>query len=418
MTNHSDIIIAGAGPAGASVSLFLSKQKIPHTIIDSAHFPRDKTCGDGLVPGVFEVLNHLDESLSEKLLASPYVTHSWGGDFISSTEKKYHVDLAPAHYNDICGFFICKRIHFDYFLFEQLESPYAKIKTGVKLKDVRRITDGLSVTLAEGNMENEHYCKLLIGADGINSVVRKQLGNYDIEKKHYGSFVSAYFRGVRGLAPNNTAEIRIIRKNGMPLYFYIFPLPNDEFNISLGGINKQIKKRHVNLKEALREIIEEHPAVAPQFANAEASGKIRGWGIPIGAVRRQLVGDHYMLVGDAGGLVNPFYKEGIAKSMISGWIAAKHIDAAYQAQQFDNAILRQYERDFYRKCRWELVASNWLQKIAWSPWWFDRVLQIMNLKTSRRLTLFGLKKAMEIAWKERMGREILNPKSEIRNPKS
>ena len=398
MIPSTDICVAGAGPAGATVSMCLSKQKIPHTIIDSAHFPRDKTCGDGLVPGVFEVLNHLNKDLSEKLMSSPHVTHSWGGDFISSTGKRYHVDLEPHHYGGTCGFFTCKRIHFDNFLFQQLQSPYATVKTGIRLKDIERTPDGLKLRLTGDNTASDLHCKLLIGADGINSVVRNKLGSYDIDKKHYGTFVSIYYRGVTNLPANSAVEIRIIRKKGMPLYFYIFPLPNNEFNISLGGINKHLKERDIDLREVLEEVLTEHPQVAPQFAQAEACGRIRGWGIPVGAVKRQLRGHNYMLVGDAGGLVNPFYKEGVAKSMISGWIAAKHIAKAYSAQRFDSDMLRPYEQDFYRKCRWEFIGSNLLQTVAWSPWWFDRAIQIMNLKAVRRLTLFGLKKTMALAW--------------------
>jgi flavin-dependent dehydrogenase len=56
MNSTSDIVIIGAGPAGATASLFLAKEKIPHTIIDKAIFPRDKICGDALSGKVRPIL--------------------------------------------------------------------------------------------------------------------------------------------------------------------------------------------------------------------------------------------------------------------------------------------------------------------------------------------------------------------------
>jgi flavin-dependent dehydrogenase len=55
----SDVCIVGAGPAGATTSLMLSKMGISHTVLDKAVFPRDKTCGDGLVLYVFQVLQQI-----------------------------------------------------------------------------------------------------------------------------------------------------------------------------------------------------------------------------------------------------------------------------------------------------------------------------------------------------------------------
>ncbi|MCC6282457.1 MAG: FAD-dependent monooxygenase, partial [Saprospiraceae bacterium] len=57
---QTELLIVGAGPAGATTSLFLAKMGIPHTIVDAAAFPRDKICGDGLDLKVFRVLQHLD----------------------------------------------------------------------------------------------------------------------------------------------------------------------------------------------------------------------------------------------------------------------------------------------------------------------------------------------------------------------
>ncbi|MCB0530144.1 MAG: FAD-dependent monooxygenase, partial [Saprospiraceae bacterium] len=67
-TVQTEICIIGAGPAGATASLFLAKMGIPHLIVDAAVFPRDKVCGDGLDLKVVRVLRHLDPAIAEEEL--------------------------------------------------------------------------------------------------------------------------------------------------------------------------------------------------------------------------------------------------------------------------------------------------------------------------------------------------------------
>ena len=65
-----NVLIAGAGPAGTSMSLFLSRKKITHLIIDKAVFPRDKICGDALSGKVMDVLKKLDGNIPAEINSS------------------------------------------------------------------------------------------------------------------------------------------------------------------------------------------------------------------------------------------------------------------------------------------------------------------------------------------------------------
>ena len=77
--SNPSIVIVGAGPAGCATSLFLSKLKIHHTIIDKAVFPRDKVCGDALSGKVVYVLKQLDEEILTSFGNKPgEFLPSWG----------------------------------------------------------------------------------------------------------------------------------------------------------------------------------------------------------------------------------------------------------------------------------------------------------------------------------------------------
>ena len=80
---QAEVLIAGAGPAGASTSLFLSKHKIHHIILDKAVFPRDKICGDALSGKVVHVLNKLDPSYIPELESKKEFLGRYGVQFVA-----------------------------------------------------------------------------------------------------------------------------------------------------------------------------------------------------------------------------------------------------------------------------------------------------------------------------------------------
>src|SRR5690349_15212696 len=83
-----NVLIAGAGPAGTTLSLFLSRKKIFHHIIDKAVFPRDKICGDALSGKTVDVLNKLDKNfVAEVASFSENFTGSYGVKFAAPNGK-------------------------------------------------------------------------------------------------------------------------------------------------------------------------------------------------------------------------------------------------------------------------------------------------------------------------------------------
>jgi flavin-dependent dehydrogenase len=129
------------------------------------------------------------------------------------------------------------------------------------------------------------------------------------------------------------------------LFFYIFPLPNGEANVSIGGLSSDIQKYKIDLKKEVNHIISNHPKVKQRFIHAEQCGTWRGWGIPCHFGHLKLYGERYLLVGDAAGLANSFYKEGVGTGMMSGIIAANKIEQALKANDFTNAFLADYEKN-------------------------------------------------------------------------
>ena len=107
----TNVCIVGAGPSGAATSLMLSKLQIPHYIIDKASFPRDKTCGDGLILYTYKSLKKLgllDEFLSDtRFLHSKRINLHVKDDLKVQFKESEDRDMVISY---------AKRMDFDHFL--------------------------------------------------------------------------------------------------------------------------------------------------------------------------------------------------------------------------------------------------------------------------------------------------------------
>lgn len=375
---NTDLCIIGAGPAGATTSLFLSKMGIAHCIVDAAVFPRDKVCGDGLDLKVIRVLRHLDPTITEtEIFQNQAFIQSWGTRFITqngrATDFIYQPKPDDPHQNPL--FWVSKRLHFDDFLVKKIDARTADFRPGTRVKKLQHTKNGWHIE-AKGpnNAELEIRTPLVIGADGDHSVVLRALGERSIDRRHYAGTLRQYWRGVEGLHPKNLIEVYFPK--GLPMsYFYIFPLPNGEANVGYGMVSEIIAKGKHKLRDLFGRIIAEDPYIGPRFKHAEALEEPIGWGLPLASRRRRAFGDGYLLVGDAASLVCPTSGEGIGAGMVSGYIAAQFIQKALAAKQFDAETFQNYDREIYRRLQDEIRLYNMMMRI--SPRIYDAGLNFL-----------------------------------------
>jgi geranylgeranyl reductase family protein len=387
--NASSIVIIGAGPAGCATSLFLAKHKIPHTIIDKAVFPRDKVCGDALSGKTVYVLNQLDPSIIPSFdEQKQQFIDSWGVKFVAPNGKAIDIpfkqDMSKEQYPP--GF-ISKRIDFDNELFKRLDRNYATVLDGTEVTEITRNGDLFDVTISKNDSSQTlTNIKLLVGAEGDRSVVAKKLSPNKKENDHYCAGIRAYYEGVEGMHPQNFIELHFLPEM-LPGYFWIFPLPNGMANIGAGMLSSEVSKRKVNLKADMLKAIENNPAISARFKNAKLQGKIQGWGLPLGSKKRPVSGAGFLLVGDAGSLIDPFTGEGIGNALYSGMMAANHIVEAVKQNRFDASFLKQYDDAFYARQWDELKLSHTMQKLVKFPWLFNFVVNKAHKNKALRETI-------------------------------
>ncbi len=380
-----DVIIIGAGPAGSICAKQLTGKGFSIALIEKDVFPRDKICGDALSSDVITQLYKIDTDFAGKFQKFESKQPSNGVRFVAPNGKALDVDFnKPTQSND--SGYIAKRWDFDYFLFQSLKNlEDVTIFQGEKAKIVSQKTDYIEI-----KTENHSFtAKMVVGADGANSVINRLLTNNTLDKNHHCAGLRQYFENVNGFHPQGHIELHFY-KDILPGYFWIFPLPNNQANVGLGMLSSEVGKKKINLKEKLKDIIENHPNVKDRFKDAKPLENIQGFGLPIGSRKKCLSGNRFLLVGDAANLIDPFTGEGIANAIRSGRIAAEHLINVFEYGRFDSNFNKKYDKEIYSKMWNELKIGRSLQNLLKYPRLFNFIVNKASTNESVKILMTSM----------------------------
>lgn len=379
-STHFDVIIIGAGPAGATCALQLRHSNLNVLLIDKASFPRSKTCGDAITGRSIKTLFRCCPELVEQFRAFPQKTE------IKHT--RLHINSQkPVDIHWVNEAYCCRRTDFDYALLQGVRqyAPNVQILEGFQVDDIVQ-DDTTPGRFLVGNSSQQRYfsTQFLVGSDGTQSLVSKKLTSTRLEQNHHAGAVRAYFSGVKGLHLNRT-EVFVLPEF-MPGYFWVFPLSEDTANVGFGMLTRSIARQKINLKEAVHAFIQASPELRGRFAESTQVGKLEGFGLALGSRRVPMSGDHFLLIGDAASLIDPASGEGISNAIVSGKVAAETIVVAFKKQDFSADFLKSYEKELFKIIGKELKTSTILLRgFHFAPLLLDFAAYLMANPFFKRL---------------------------------
>ncbi|MBI4170676.1 MAG: geranylgeranyl reductase family protein, partial [Candidatus Aenigmarchaeota archaeon] len=353
--------------AGSVAAMFLAKAGKNVLLVDKARFPRDKTCGDAQGRKAAAIMTELGiyEGYTKLPGQKIYgITLSSPNGTVVDVDVEQRGKPAPGY--------VHKRMDFDNYLFQHAKNGAAfRIFTITDVIVESGCAAGVRGTNESGK-EEEIRAKIILAADGAHSIVARKFGVGTNPAEHLIAATRAYYKNVQGLS--DRIEIHLVREL-IPGYFWIFPLGNNECNVGLGMIIKDMNKKRINLVEAQKRTIAENPLFKERFKNAELQGDIRGWNLPIASYHRKCYGPGFLLLGDAAALIDPLSGEGIGNAMISGKIAAKVAIEALEKGDFSEKFLRKYDKELWSVIGDEIKANYRLQKLGkMFPYLIDRLI--------------------------------------------
>ncbi|MEV0331482.1 geranylgeranyl reductase family protein [Nocardia sp. NPDC050717] len=333
-----EVLVVGAGPAGSASAAWAARAGRDVLLLDSAVFPRDKTCGDGLTPRATAELENL--GLGEWVRAHT-VNHGLRmAGFGREALLPWPGGSFPTYGSAV------PRTELDDKLRETAVKSGARMVDGAKvtevLRDGERVT-GVSVRI--GADTHTVRCRTLVVADGVRSPVGKQLGRTWHRRYAYGTAARAYIKSGRSDDQwiSSHLELRNAENALVPGYGWIFPLGNGEVNIGVGSLATEARPSHI----ALKPLLEHYTHLRREEWQLE--GELRAVAsalLPMGGAVSGVAGPNWVLVGDAAGCVNPLNGEGIDYGLEGGHMLSGLLDEPDLSRVWPELLRARYGRTF------------------------------------------------------------------------
>jgi geranylgeranyl reductase family protein len=354
-----EVIIAGAGPAGATAAKILGEAGVSTLLLDKSAFPRDKPCGGGISARALTRFPYLKDALAK-------IPTSWVNKVHFESPSGFVVDYRSAD----PLYLMIRRCEFDNLLFS-MAGRHVEVATGL----VRKIGFHAGHVRVSTDL-HEYRARMVIGCDGANSIVARASG------LRTGSVQSEYAIDMMEETPRK--ELSTAERDRMYIYYrirshygygYVFPKTN-HLNVGVGFkldyYLSNLRGEHYAHHQAFVDHLKSKQLLMGQSNRAN----FRAFPLPISGPLARTYADRVLLAGDAGGFVNALTAEGIYYAMVSGELAARAAMDAIRAGNFASAQLRGYEAAWKREIGDDLANSVRLQKLLLAdPTRIDRIVR-------------------------------------------
>ena len=344
----ADVVVVGAGPGGAAAGYFLAQQGLDVVVLEKESFPRDKVCGDGLTPRAVHAMRLLGLHDEAEGIPDGWARQSglrmYGGG-VTWNMPWPETDDFPAHS------ITATRALFDHTLARNAVKAGAQLWEQTKAvapvwADHREdLVRGVEFEREDGS-RGQIRARQVVLADGGSSRMAVEMGLHRDESRPMGAAIRAYYRSPRSTMDHMEGFLEL--KKGeelLPGYGWIFPLDDGLVNVGWGLISTSEHFQTTSYRKVLDDWVSGFPEEWGMTPETRV-GRPQGAGLPMGHNRHPHVWKGAVLVGDSGGMVNPFNGEGISYAIEAAEMAARAIGQAFATD--DDAALQAYPEELSR----------------------------------------------------------------------
>ena len=322
MGKIAPILVAGAGPAGATAARRLALAGLPVQLLDRRAFPRQKPCGGGISVRVLTRFPYLERELVRIAIHTVRRLYLEGPDGLSTVVE-----------SDGPAALMIRRVEFDDLLVSLAVEAGASLVSGVDIVQARETAEEVELTARDGR---RFVAPVVIAADGVHSVVARRLGmnpGWPDSTVALDMMEETPRAALRDIDPSTlwvSYAHQPSRLDGRRLssggpapegYAYVFP-KRDHVNIGIGYVlsyyRQSIEESPYDLQREFIDDLRRRNIVEGESVRQNFTPFL----IPVGGPLSPPARGRVLLVGDAGGFVNGFTAEGIYYAMVSGELAA------------------------------------------------------------------------------------------------
>ncbi len=370
-----DLLIIGAGPAGAAAAIEAERAGLRSLTIDKAFFPRDKCCGDGLTTGA---LRHLDA-----LGLDPAQVPSWqpvDDVYVAGPDRKAVVFPLPRDRGQFAA--IARRAELDAALVDLARKTGAEVREGVSLTAIRQHPTHITATLSSGGEADVETvdARMILAADGMWSPTRKMLG---LGLPEYRGDWHAFRQYFDNVGPKAASELWVwFEPDLLPGYVWSFPLADGRANVGF-GIQRGTGHKIQDMKTLWPDILARPHIRAVLGDDATPEAPHKAWPIParLGDITTSF--GRVLFLGDAAAATDPMTGEGIGQAIETGRLAVESVrhgsldEPATIRDHYDSTLTSGMVRDHGLAGALSSVLGNragaqWSVRIAGATGWTRR----------------------------------------------
>ncbi|MCD2190868.1 geranylgeranyl reductase family protein [Actinomycetospora soli] len=321
----ADVLVVGAGPAGATAATHLARAGLDVLVLEKAAFPREKVCGDGLTPRAVKQL--IDLGID---------TRPEAGWLHNRGLRVYGAGLSvDLDWPDLTSFppygMVRPRRDFDQLLADHARAAGARVQERTSVSGV--LTDertgrvvGVEARRGPEREPVTYRAPLVVACDGVGARTALSRGIAKRDDRPLGVAVRRYYTSPKSTDDYLETHLELTDGRGglLPGYGWVFGMGDGTANVGLGILDRTNAAAGANYRATLRAWCDSLPGEWG-LREENAVNEIGGAALPMGFNRTPVYADGLLLVGDAGGMVNSFNGEGIAYAMQSASLAAEAV---------------------------------------------------------------------------------------------
>lgn len=361
MTFDADVIVAGAGPAGAVAAKTLAEAGVDTLLVDRATFPRNKPCGGGLS--------------ARALRRFPWLESAMRGIDVHRI-RRLHLEgprqsVLDIEDDDTCVVLV-RRVEFDDALVQEAARAGARVRGGFEITQAEQDVEGVTLRSRDGQ---QLRARIVIAADGVHSVLGKRLG---VNPKWPRRSLAIDMMEETPVETLRTTQPDVLwvayAHDGLDGYAYVFPKVR-HVNVGIGCVLSHFDEAVTDAPYTLQTSFVSSLVTRGVLDGASDRKTFTPFLIPVGGPLARAAQGRVLFAGDAGGFVHAITAEGIYYAMVSGELAARAI-AATGIGAPPRRIGDAYERAWRREIGAELRDAVLVQKYLFSS--HDRVAHVVN----------------------------------------
>jgi flavin-dependent dehydrogenase len=345
-----DCLVIGAGPGGSAAAALVAEQGHSTLLVERDKMPRFHV-GESLMPEAYWIFERLGILHDMDRIG---FTRKNGVQFVSSNDKESKPFIFAEHDDRPCNqSWHVQRSEFDQLLWDTAFNRGATCSDQTRVLDIdirKKSPHRVTLQTPDGK-EHDVSAKVIIDASGQSAMLANRMETKEYYPDLRKAAIWGYFEGAIRAGGGNPEVTCILHTENKDAWFWYIPLGDGTVSVGLVGDNDFLLKRGGSPQQTFEAEIKNCPGVQRRLIDANLTGKFyvaKEFSYKVS----QQAGNGWVLVGDAGGFIDPIYSSGVFLALKSGVMAGEAVAEGLHTGDTSEKQLGRWTREYEAGVKW------------------------------------------------------------------